>query len=140
LKHSSEVANAVWACIALRLRLGDDAVEAISYCDDPVVALLALHCEQEGLVSKPMDKSLWSTHMTSEALYDEFWLLAYEANCKGWLPSAGGVDTVAADPNFGFLKANNVHFCDVTRAAPTFGAPIPLPTLPTITTTAAFAS
>ena len=30
LKHSSEVANAVWACIALRLQMSDKAVDAVS--------------------------------------------------------------------------------------------------------------
>jgi hypothetical protein len=140
LRHSSEVANSAWACLALGLHLGNEAVDAISRCDDPVVALLALHCEQQGLTSKPLDKTVWASHMTADALYDEFWLLAYEANCKGWLPNVGGVDHVAADPNFRFLKANNVHFYDTTRAAAVQHAPIPLPTLPTITTIAAYAS
>jgi hypothetical protein len=57
---------------------------------DPVVALLALDCERHGLVSKPLDKTLWSLHMTPDALYDEHWLLSYEANIKNWLPSVGG--------------------------------------------------
>jgi hypothetical protein len=117
--------------------VGNEAVDAISRCDDAVVALLALHCEQQALVSKPLDKTLWTSHMTADALYDEFWLLAYEANYKGWLPNAGGVDYVAGDPNFAFLKTNNVHFYDTTRATAVANAPIPLPT---ITTTAAFAS
>ena len=30
LKHSSEVANAVWACVALRLQISDKAVDAVS--------------------------------------------------------------------------------------------------------------
>jgi hypothetical protein len=30
LKHSSEVANAVWACLALRLQISDKAVNAVS--------------------------------------------------------------------------------------------------------------
>jgi hypothetical protein len=30
LKHSSEVANAVWACLALRLQISDKAVHAVS--------------------------------------------------------------------------------------------------------------
>src|SRR6267378_1344076 len=30
LKHSSEVANAVWACLALRLQISDKAVDAVS--------------------------------------------------------------------------------------------------------------
>jgi hypothetical protein len=132
LKHSSEVANAVWACLAMGLRMNDKAADLISQCDDPIVALLALDCEQCGLVSKPLDKTLWCSHMTQEALYDENWLLAYEANIKGWLPSAAGGDHVAADANFGSLKANGVYFYDAGLAAPAAGAPVPLPALPTV--------
>jgi hypothetical protein len=139
LRHSSEVANAAWACLALGLPLHDQAVDAISQCDDPVVALLALDCERHGLVSKPLDKTLWSSHMTPDGLYDEHWLLAYEANIKNWLPSVGGGDHVAADVNFGFLKANGVYFYDANlaappAAAPAIAAPVPLPTVPTPST------
>jgi Reverse transcriptase (RNA-dependent DNA polymerase) len=133
LKHSSEVANAAWACLALGLPLHEKSVDLISRCDDPVVALLALDCEHHGLVSKPLDKTLWSPHMTREGLYDEHWLLAYEASVKGWLPTTGGGDHVVADPNFGFLKANGVSFYDPSQAVPAVAAPVPLPTLPTIT-------
>jgi hypothetical protein len=132
LKHSSEVANAAWACLALGLQLHEEAVDLISQCDDPVVALLALDCEQQGLVSKPLNKTLWSSHMTQDALYDEHWLLAYEANIKGWLPSIGGADHVAADPNFAYLKANDVYFYDASLGTPAAAAPVPLPTLPTV--------
>jgi len=140
LKHSSEVANAAWTCLALGLHLDDKSVDAISLCDDPVVALLALDCERRGLVSKPLSTALWGSHMTADALYDEYWLLAYEANYKGWLPNVGGVDHVAADPNFGFLKTQDVYFYDPGQAAPAAGAPIPMPTLPTVATFAAYAS
>jgi hypothetical protein len=132
LTHSCEVANSAWACLALGLRLHDKAVDRISQCNDSVVALLALDCERHGLTSKPLDKTLWTSCMTQEALYDEHWLLAYEANVKGWLPSAGPGDHVAADVNFGFLKANAVSFYDPNLAAPPPPAPVPLPTLPTL--------
>ncbi len=136
LRHSSEVANAAWACLALGLPLHERAVDAISLCDDPVVALLALDCEQHGLLSKPLDTAVWSSHMTRDALYDEHWLLAYEANIKGWLPSVGGGDHVTADANFGFLKANGVYFYDANLAAPPAAVPavaaVPLPTVPTV--------
>jgi len=140
LKHSSEVANALWACLALRLKVGDKAVDAVSQCDDSVVALLALDAEQHGLVSKALDKTVWTSHMTTDSLYDEHWLLAYEANYKGWLPSVAGIDHVAADPNFGFLKSCNVYFYDQSRAATVGTAPIPLPSLPTIATSVTFTS
>lgn len=127
LRHSSEVANAAWACLALGLTMNDASVDAISICDDPVVALLALDCEQRNLTSKPLDKTLWTTHMTAESLYDEFWLLAYEANIKNWLISPAG-DFVAADPNFGILKTAGVFFYDSGLALPASPAtPIAIP-------------
>jgi hypothetical protein len=140
LRHSSEVANALWASLALKLRVGSEAAKALSQCDDPVIALLALDCEQHGLVSTALDKTLWTSHMTADALYDEHWLLAYEANCKGWLPNLHGIDFVSADVNFGFLKNQKVYFYDQSSATPTAVGPIPLPTLPTISTAVTFTS
>jgi hypothetical protein len=132
LRHSSEVANAAWACLALGLHLTNLAVDSISKCDDPIVALLALDCEAHGLVSKALDKTLWISHMTADALYDKYWLLSYEANIKNWLPTAGGGDHVGTDVNFAFLKQNGVYFYDESLAAVPAVAPVPLPTLPTV--------
>jgi hypothetical protein len=131
LRHSSEVANSVWACLALGLKMNARAVDAVSACEDSVVALLALDCEANGLVGKPLDKTLWASRMTTQDLYEEHWLLAYEANIKGWLPSAHTGDHVDADPNFSFLKSNGVSFYDKHLGAPAPAAPVPLPTLPT---------
>ena len=131
LRHSSEVANAAWACLALRLKLHDNAVDAISRCDDSVVALLALDCERHKLVSKPLDKSIWVTHMTQQSLYDKHWLLAYEANIKKWLPNTGGTDHVQDDGNFRLLKRNKVSFYNSRLGAQPAAARVPLPTLPT---------
>jgi len=130
LRHSSEVANAAWACLALRLRLHDAAVDEISKCDDSVVALLAIDCERHGLTSKPIDKSVWGSHMTADSLYDRHWLLAYEANIKNWLPNVRGADYVAKDVNFGFLKQNRVSFYNTRLASPPRVAKVPLPKLP----------
>ena len=134
LRHSSEVANAIWACLALQLTIGDAAVDAISGCDDPVVALLALDAENRHLTSKPIDKTLWCSHMNSAALYDEFWLLAYEANVRNWLPNQGGVDFVANDLNFGQLKTAGVHFYTPTQL-PAATQPAPEVIQPQVATT-----
>lgn len=134
LRHSSEVANSLWACLALRLTLHDSAVDNISNCEDSSVALLALDCQNKGLLSKPLNTTQWETYMDANGLYDEHWLLSYEANIKGWLPNVGGVDHVAADSNFGFLKANSVHFYDEYLASSTNNAPIPMPKLPSVFT------
>lgn len=130
LRHSSEVANSLWGCLALGLELKNESVDLISKCEDSCVALLALDCQAKGLLSKPLDTSLWEQHMCAEGLYDEHWLLAYEANVKGWLPNIGGVDYVAADNNFGYLKANGVHFYEESLASPAQGGIIPMPAIP----------
>jgi hypothetical protein len=132
LRHSSEVANSLWACLALKLELQGEAVDLISSCEDSCVALLALDCQSKGLLSKPLDTSLWERQMCADGLYDEHWLLSYEANVKGWLPSVGGVDHVAGDINFGYLKANGVHFYDESLASPVPQGLVPMPALPSI--------
>ena len=48
--------------------------------------------------------------MKVDELYDEHWLLAYEANVKGWLPSVGSSDHVREPAEFNFLKRNKVEF------------------------------
>lgn len=133
LRHSSEVANSLWACLALELTVGDKAVDALSICEDSCIALLTLDCRDKGLLSKPIDTTLWETHMCADGLYDEHWLLSYEANIKGWLPSVGGGDHVAADINFGYLKANGVHFYDESLASSVSEGNVPMPTLPSPT-------
>ena len=127
LIHSSEVAWALWGCLALQIPLSTAAIGAVSMCEDSVVALLALHCETAGLTHVPLNKSLWSTYMTTDNLYDDQWLLCYEANVKGWLPTVGGGDHVSADPNFAMLKANGVNFYDLGQAVPNATmAPLPV--------------
>lgn len=132
LRHSSEVANSLWGCLALKLTLQDKVVDLVSSCEDSCVALLALDCQSKGLLSKPLDTSLWETQMCTEGLYEEHWLLSYEANVKGWLPSTGDSDHVSADTNFGYLKANGVHFYKESLASPVSDGNVPMPALPSI--------
>jgi hypothetical protein len=60
--------------------------------------------------------------MTPGELYGSHWLLAYEANVKGWLPSGRSGDHVNNDSNFGQLKAAGVSFYDPAQTVlPTTG-------------------
>lgn len=124
--HGSEVAWSLWAILALGLTLSSDAVNALSQISDSAVALLALDAHQQGL-TPALDLSHWASHMDQESLYGDSWLLAYEANVKGWLPPKGSIDYVLADPNFSVLKSNGVEFYEQRRASamvPTGKAPI----------------
>jgi hypothetical protein len=138
LAHSSEVAWALWACLALGIKILPEAASRVTECLDSAVALLALHCEAEGLVNGSLDHTTWSSYMNKKSLYEEHWLLSYEANVKGWLQSQGRGDHIASDPNFQFLKAKGVSFYDVTKAVrSSSGVPTPVPSLPTLPKVAA---
>lgn len=110
LRHSSEVANALWGCLALNLRINEQAVNKVSFCRDSCVALLALDCEKKNLTDIELDKTTWEEYLNTESLYGEQWLLAYEASVKGWLVSKKDPDYVEKDANFRYLKENNVSF------------------------------
>ena len=48
--------------------------------------------------------------MVQDELHNDEWLLAWEGNFQGWLPSIGGADHVNADPAFTLLKKARVSF------------------------------
>lgn len=118
LGHTSEVSWAIWGSLAFNIHLDADSGTAISNIEDSIVVLLALHAEQKSLFTTPLDKNNWAKYMTPQGLYEENWLLSYEANVKGWLQGVGGIDHVTADTNFNFLKTNGVEFYDLTKTIP----------------------
>ena len=116
--HSSEVAWALWGCILFDVRIDKDSAYRVTKMDECVVALLTLHAHELGLVDSSADFSLWSGYMGPPDLRDSMWLLSYEAGIKKWLPSLTptGIDHIAADPDFDFLRSNGVAFYDTTIA------------------------
>lgn len=114
--HGSEVAWAVWAAIYFDVHITKTNAKRLGKMDDSVVALLALDARAKRVIDRAVDFPLWESSMTTDGLYDKHWLLAYEANVKGWLPSVGRGDHVRRDAGFNYLKRNGVHFYDDTIA------------------------
>jgi len=110
LGYHYEVAWALWAIIAFRFNVEAPAARSIERTENSILALLALDAESQGLIPTGLSKASWGTRMETRELWEEEWLLAYEANVHGWLPSVGAGDHVAADPCFSFLKNLNVAF------------------------------
>jgi hypothetical protein len=124
------VAWSLWGCLAFRLPVNSESVKAIGQSTDSTIVLLALDCEEEGLLTSSLDKALWESLMTHESLYDENWLFTYEANIKGWLNNASSSeDFVSADKNFDFLKKHDVHFYEKVRPAANVDH-VPIPPTP----------
>lgn len=110
--HDSEVAWAVWACMRFNLKIEKRGAAALSSSSGDVVVLLALDANAKGLVDGGLDTSKWLPLMNGDELLGEHWLLSYEANVKGWLPSLGPGDHVAGHHYFAHLKAAGVSFYD----------------------------
>ena len=113
VNHGSEVAWAIWRCLLCGIRLDDQTATQADGMEDSIVAILALYARSNGLISSNVNLSLWASMMTTQSLYEENWLLSYDANVKSWLPSTGVRDHVAVDRKFGVLKQNDVYFYDV---------------------------
>jgi hypothetical protein len=117
LSHGSEVAWALWAAIWFQRAIPARIARRLQGNRDPAVMVLALHAKELGLVPKNVSLLDWSVFDAS-SLYDSNWLLAYEAECRGWLP-ANRKKYVDADPNLSALKQAGVSFYDPDVTAPT---------------------
>ncbi len=113
LGHGSEVAWALWTAIQFEVDLSNDAAAKISAMEDDIVALLALDANARArFAPNALDATRWLQIVgLPNALSDEHWLLAYEANRKGWLRCAG----VAGHPFFSVLEQNRITFYDPQR-------------------------
>jgi len=109
---TNDVAWTLWAAICLDVSLAAGPTESISKVNDCSVALLALDARNRGLMDPILDTSLWQSALGAGGLFEEHWLLAYEAQKKGWLRPKSGRDTIASDPSFSFLRARDVYFYD----------------------------
>ena len=117
LGHGSEVAWALWSLIKFNCPVSAESAKILTIFYDSVTALLTLDARERGLVSaKALDTVGWIELMQQDELYGRYWLLVYEANIKGWLPSHKGRDHVESEERFFFLKKNGVSFYDRDRS------------------------
>jgi hypothetical protein len=117
LSHGSELAWSLWALIWFKRAIPARIARRLQGNRDPAVIVLSLHAKELGLIPKSVSLVDWSM-LEASSLYDSNWLLAYEAECRGWLPS-NRKKYVDADPNFSGLKQAGVSFYEPDVSAPT---------------------
>ena len=108
LKHQYEVCWLLWLSRVLQIELPEDSLQAACEMDDPFASLLILDLREEGLAPQ-VSSARWESFMTAENLYTEFWIFAYEATRRGWVPSDHD-EYLGSDSFFGVLAANGVSF------------------------------
>lgn len=112
-----EVAWSLWVAKLFYLSVPDTVCDQLSKMDDPLISLLALDLRDQGLIPS-LDTTQWDASMTGEELWSTNWLLAYEAQIKGWLPSKLGDDYVGHDSFFSELRNKGVSFYDQNEGQP----------------------
>lgn len=102
-----EIIWALWIAYLLKVRITDPLIiEKLCDIESPLIALVMLSLYNKN----DLNISKWTPFMTKENLYTEYWLLAYEALVRNWLPSSDGSDYVEEDAFFRKLKKYNVRF------------------------------
>ena len=110
LEHHSEVAWCLWICKELGLAISATNVDSVAAMDSSICALILLDLDSAGSLPKTPAPSRWKPFETTSALWEEQWMLSYEAGVRGW---GGMSDThVKADPHFDELRTRQVRFYD----------------------------
>ena len=84
LDHHSEVAWCLWMCKELLLPLSGDNVDLVASMDSSVCALILLDLASSGSLPKVPPAARWKAYESTAALWEEQWLLSYEAGVRGW--------------------------------------------------------
>jgi len=109
-----EVSWALWLAKEFEIKLNEDLNSLFSKMDNPIIVLLILDLRERGLISPTIDDTKWKSYLVKEQLYDDHWLLAYEAVVKEWInPSKNYLEN---DPFFKALKDSDVSFYDSAKS------------------------
>ncbi|WP_242470855.1 RNA-directed DNA polymerase [Thiocystis violacea] len=123
LEHHSEVTWCLWMCKELRLTLSPQSVDLVAEMNSSICVLILLDLAAAGRLPKLPAPTRWRNFEHSDALWEDLWMLSYEAGVRGW----GGMSDVHIRQNeyFEELRQLDVRFYnDAATLMPLF-APKP---------------
>ncbi len=81
------------------------------------MAIISILIAREDSIYTPqIDLRPWNNMLTQDSLYDESWLLTYEAESYEWLENQNGLKIIDEEPYFSQLKRHEVSFLNLERA------------------------
>jgi hypothetical protein len=104
-----EVCWALFLIKALGSKISAERLEDVCKLESSVCALIVLDLRDKGQVEGQLDDTIWLQSMTPAGLSSGMWLLAYEADLKGWI-SIPGPNHVDNNFYFNELKKRNISF------------------------------
>ncbi|EGV18832.1 hypothetical protein ThimaDRAFT_1636 [Thiocapsa marina 5811] len=123
LEHHSEVTWSLWMCKELGLTLSPQSVDLVAEMNSSICVLILLDLAATGQLPKLPAPTRWRNFERSEALWEDLWMLSYEAGVRGW---GGMSDThIRENEHFEELRKLDVRFYnDAAKLTPLF-APKP---------------
>jgi len=112
----NNVYELLWGLWFLKLfdfEIFEENVKLIQQIDDPLVALMILYLEEVGFIKIDVDHEIWQSHMRSEDLYTDKWIMIYEAYVRNWLKFIEEGDSIQKNQFFNLLKENGVRFMNI---------------------------
>ena len=106
LQQGNEVSWALWLAKKMFVTISKTVGDKIAGVDDDIVALIALDLVEQAYLHTTQ-LGPWRGYMTAPNLYEDHWLLAYEAHEHGWLPSKATTSQ----------RTRSFRFCRVTASA-----------------------
>lgn len=108
--HSFEVAWCLWIAKSFEIKIALEIAQDIVDSRDVIGILILLDMHANNLIDRrsKLKFAELKLEFTEENLSSELWLLIYEANRKGWIPSTA----VAASPYFKKLEELKISFYD----------------------------
>jgi len=107
--HASDVAWALWTALLFQIRISQKASKELAHCLDSIVGCLTCELGARKLLPKRFDYSFLKQVVTdNNSLYENQWLLSYEAYRNGWLGQKA--NDLLADPCFGYMLKAGVKF------------------------------
>lgn len=107
-----EVCWTFWLLNQLEISITEE-MKNLPHLTDPLAILSILIARESGIYLPTIDLRSWNNMLDKTSLYDENWLLSYEAESRSWLQNQNGLQLISGDAYFNYLKNKNISFLNL---------------------------
>lgn len=80
-----EILWSLWIAKSTKINISQKYGNKLVKVDNPLVAIMVNHLQEEKLLSRNLNKAAWVEHESMKDLYSEHWIYTYEALRRNWI-------------------------------------------------------